>query len=273
VKGPSVRDLLRVSGAVDLAAIDPAATPGTTKSSAQKELPKDEAILEAWQERLTAEKKRSVLLVLQGMDTSGKDGTIKHVVGAIDPQGAEIATFKKPTTEELAHDFLWRIRQKLPSPGKIGVFNRSHYEDVLIVRVHNLVAEDVWRARYEQIDAFEEEITNGGTTLLKVFLHISKQEQARRLTARLDDPTKRWKFEEGDLAERAHWDEYRVAYEDALRECSRADAPWYVVPADRKWYRNWAIARMLIETLEEMRPEYPQPDLDIAGLKAQIEAT
>jgi PPK2 family polyphosphate:nucleotide phosphotransferase len=261
-----VRELLRVSGHVDLASLDPASTPGTKKATAKRDLGPDEALLEQWQEKLTAEKKRSVLLVLQGMDTSGKDGTVKHVVGAIDPQGCRLVSFKQPTDEELARDFLWRVRNALPRPGEIGVFNRSHYEDVLVARVHGLVPPDVWHARYDEINAFEEEIASSGTTIVKVFLHISRDEQARRLIARLDDPTKRWKFNAQDLAERARWDEYTAAYEDVLRLCPG----WYVVPADHKWYRNWAIARLLIETLEELRPGYPDPALDIEALKEQI---
>ena len=260
----SVRELLRVDGAVDLAAIDPSATPGTKKSSALKELPIDEALLESWQERLTAEKKRSVLLVLQGMDTSGKDGTVKHVVGAIDPQGCRFVSFKQPTDEEKSHDFLWRIRNALPRPGEVGVFNRSHYEDVLVVRVHGLVPEAVWRARYDQINEFEASLAD--TALVKVFLHISRDEQARRLIARLDDPTKRWKFNDQDLVERGYWNDYMAAYDDAISNCPG----WYVVPANHKWYRNWAIARLLIETIEEMGPQYPLPDLDIASLKKRV---
>jgi PPK2 family polyphosphate:nucleotide phosphotransferase len=265
----SVRELLRVAGRPNLAAIDPASTPGTKKSSAKKQLPEDASVLESWQERLTAEKERAVLLILQGMDTSGKDGTIKHVVGAIDPQGAHVVAFKQPTEEELQHDFLWRIRNALPQAGQIGVFNRSHYEDVLVVRVHKLVDETVWRARYGAINGFESELANTGTTVVKVFLHISKKEQAERLLARLDDPHKRWKFDAQDLAERALWDDYREAYEDAMENCPG----WYVVPADHKWYRNWAITRILIETLEEIRPEYPEPDLDIEALKQRIANT
>ncbi len=265
----SVRDLLRASGRVDLARIDTGSTPGTDKAAAKKQLPKDAGALEAWQERLTAENARSILLVLQGMDTSGKDGTITHVVGAINPQGAQIADFKQPTREELSHDFLWRITKQLPAAGKIGVFNRSHYEDVLVVRVHNLVDESVWSARYAEINEFEADLAHHGTTIVKVFLHISKKEQAERLIARLDDPTKRWKFDEQDLVERGSWNDYREAYEDAIEKCPG----WFVVPADHKWYRNWAVARILIETLEEMRPEFPQPDLDIKGLKKRIAET
>jgi len=267
----NVRDLLRFPGGTcDLSKIDSSATPGPSKSKIRAAIAPDTALLESWQERLTAEKKRSVLLVLQGMDTSGKDGTVKHVIGAVDPQGIRLTAFKEPTDEEKAHDFLWRIRNALPRPGEIGVFNRSQYEDVLVVRVHQLVEEEVWRARYDEINDFEAEVAAGGTTIVKVFLHISRNEQARRLIARLDDPTKQWKFNDHDIAERGRWDDYTRAYEDVISECSTEVAPWYIVPADKKWYRNWAIARLLIETLEALRPEYPHPDLDVKALKARL---
>jgi len=258
------------SGKFILSAIDPAKTPGTTKAKAARELAKDAAILGELQERLYAEGRRSLLLVLQGTDTSGKDGTISHVIKAMNPQGCKITAFKQPTSEERKHGFLWRVRKALPPPRYIGVFNRSHYEDVGIVRVHNLVPERVWRARYAQINAFEREVTRRGTTIVKVFLHVSFEEQTRRLLARLDDPKKRWKFQPGDVEERALWDAYIAAYDDAIARCSTSVAPWHVVPADHKWYRNWAVARLLIETLGEMDPQYPKPKLDIRTLKARI---
>jgi len=271
-----VRERLRArplaSGKFILSAIDPAKTPGTTKAKAARELAKDAAILGELQERLYAEGRRSLLLVLQGTDTSGKDGTISHVIKAMNPQGCKITAFKQPTSEERKHGFLWRVRKALPPPRYIGVFNRSHYEDVGIVRVHNLVPERVWHARYAQINDFEREVTRRGTTIVKVFLHVSFEEQTRRLLARLDDPKKRWKFQPGDVEERALWDAYIAAYDDAIARCSTSVAPWHVVPADHKWYRNWAVARLLIETLGEMDPQYPKPKLDIRTLKARIKS-
>jgi PPK2 family polyphosphate:nucleotide phosphotransferase len=270
----SVRELLRVdpgAGSTALAGIDPSSTPGVKgKSKAKAAFARDAEALADWQERLYAEERRSVLLVLQGMDASGKDGTVKHVIGAMNPQGCRITTFKAPTAEELRHHFLWRVRRALPPPRHVGIFNRSHYEDVLIVRVHGLVAKGVWGKRYDEINRFEEKVAESGTVIVKVMLHISFDEQRERLLARLDDPTKRWKFNPDDLAERARWTEYQQAYEDVLERCSTEVAPWYVVPADRKWYRNWAVTRLLIETLEHMAPQYPEPTLDVDPLKARL---
>ena len=260
------------SGKFTLSTIDPAATPGITKAKAAHAMAKEAEILGELQGRLYAEGKRSVLLVLQGTDTSGKDGTISHVIKAMNPQGCKITAFKQPTPEERKHGFLWRIRKALPPPRYVGVFNRSHYEDVGIVRVHNLVPEHVWRARYAQINAFEREVARRGTTIVKVFLYISFEEQTRRLLARLDNPKKQWKFESADVAERERWDDYVAAYDDAIARCSTNVAPWFVVPADNKWYRNWAVARLLIETLRNMDPQYPEPKLDIKGLKARIKS-
>jgi PPK2 family polyphosphate:nucleotide phosphotransferase len=272
-KRTSVRDRLRVrptKGQLTLADIDPDTTPGTNKAGARADKDRDAEKLRQLQERLYAEGTRSLLLVLQGMDTSGKDGTIIHVIGAVDPQGVQITGFKAPTEEERKHDFLWRIRNALPQPRMIGIFNRSHYEDVLIARVRNLVPEAVWSKRYGQINRFEREVTDSGTTIVKICLHISFDEQRERLLARLMDPTKRWKFNPKDLAERELWPEYQVAYDAALFRCSSDRAPWYVVPANKKWYRNWAITRILIETLEDMDPRYPAPALDIAALTEQL---
>jgi PPK2 family polyphosphate:nucleotide phosphotransferase len=260
------------TGKFTLSAIDPGATPGITKAKAARAIEKDGAILGELQERLYAEGKRSILLVLQGTDTSGKDGTISHVIRAMNPQGCKITAFKQPTAEERKHGFLWRIRKALPSPRYVGVFNRSHYEEVGIVRVHNLVPERVWHARYAQINAFEREVARRGTTIVKVFLHISFEEQTRRLLARLDTSKKRWKFEPGDVVERDLWDAYVAAYDDAIARCSTSVAPWYVVPADNKWYRNWAVARLLIETLRDMDPRYPQPKFDSKALKSRIKS-
>ena len=217
-----------------------------------------------WQSRLWAEGKRSLLLVLQAMDAGGKDGTIRKVFTGVNPQGVRVASFKAPTEKELQHDFLWRIHQQTPAAGEMGVFNRSHYEDVLIVRVNELVPEPVWRARYEQIRAFESTLAASGTRVVKCFLHISKDEQAERLQARLDDPTKRWKFAAADLDVRKHWDDYQAAYAEAIQETSTDDAPWYIVPADRKWYRNWAILNILLAQLHDLDPQYPPEE---AGLE------
>jgi PPK2 family polyphosphate:nucleotide phosphotransferase len=220
------------------------------------------------QERLYAEGvgggHRSLLLLLQGMDTSGKDGTVRRVVGAMNPAGVTITSFKKPTSEELQHDFLWRIDKALPAPGDIGVFNRSQYEDVLVVRVHDLVPETEWSTRYERINAFEHRVVDAGTHIVKVMLHISKAEQKQRLAERLEDPTKHWKYNVGDLQERAFWDDYQDAYQDALSRCSTDAAPWYVVPADHKWYRDWLVANVLVSALRDLNPRYPPADFDVA---------
>ena len=217
-----------------------------------------------WQQKLWAEQRRSLLVVLQAMDAGGKDGTIRHVFTGVNPQGVRVSSFKAPTPEELAHDFLWRIHRQVPARGEIGIFNRSHYEDVLIVRVNELVAEERWRKRYGSIRDWESMLADEGTTIVKLFLHISKGEQAERFQARLDDPTKRWKFSAADLDVRERWDDYQVAYEDALAETSAKQAPWYVIPADRKWYRNWAVLNVLLAALEEMDPQFPpeEPGLD-----------
>jgi PPK2 family polyphosphate:nucleotide phosphotransferase len=234
----------------------------------------DLAAMADLQERLWAEStaggRRRVLLVLQGMDTAGKGGVATHAVGVFGPIGVEYTAFKKPTEEELAHDFLWRIRHRLPAPGMIGVFDRSHYEDVLVARVHDLVPQTEWEARYDAINAFEQELVEGGTTVLKVFLHVSYDVQRDRLLRRLDKPDKHWKFTAGDVDERARWDDYQAAYDAALERCSTDAAPWYVVPADHKTYRNWAVAELLRETLAELAPRYPQPDLDVEALRARL---
>jgi PPK2 family polyphosphate:nucleotide phosphotransferase len=262
-----VRTLLRFGG--DLSAADTRATPGVDKRKhAESAFAADAAELAGLQERLYAEGTRKVVLLLQGMDTCGKDGTVKHVVGQVNPAGLRITSFKKPTEEELAHDFLWRIRNALPDPGFLGIFNRSQYEDVLIVRVHDLAP---WQGRHEEINRFE---VDAGVTWVKCMLHISSDEQRERLLARLDDPRKRWKFNEGDLAERARWDDYAVAYQDMLERCDSDAAPWYVVPADRKWYRNWAVQQLLLETLRELDPRYPErADLDVPALKRALSRT
>lgn len=215
------------------------------------------------QELLYAENKHKVLIILQGMDTSGKDGTIRKVLREVSPQGVRVVSFKKPSEIELAHDYLWRVHAHVPARGELVAFNRSHYEDVLVVRVHSLVAKRVWKKRYEQINAFERMLADEGTTILKFFLHISPDEQRQRLQARLDDPTKRWKFQHGDLEERKLWDDYQRAYEDVLETTSTKWAPWHVVPADRKAMRDFIVAGAVVEALERLKMKYPEPpDLD-----------
>lgn len=235
-------------------------TPGDKETTAEKTLLLRERLGEL-QELLYAEHRRRVLVLLQGMDTSGKDGAVRKVFSETSPQGVRIVSFKKPTEIELSRDYLWRIHMQVPADGEIVVFNRSHYEDVLVVRVHSLVPEKTWRARFSQINDFERMLTESGTIVVKFFLHISKEEQRERLQARLDDPTKNWKFEHGDLAERKKWDDYAKAYEEAIGLTSTKWAPWHVVPADRKWVRDYVVASTLVETLEGLKMKYPTPDL------------
>jgi PPK2 family polyphosphate:nucleotide phosphotransferase len=223
------------------------------------------------QERLWAEGRRSVLLLLQGIDTAGKGGVVTHVVGMLGPEGVKITAFKKPTAEEAAHHFLWRIRKALPPRGVVGVFDRSHYEDVLVPRVHKTMPEEQWRRRYGEINAFEADLAAGGTTVVKCFLHVGYAEQRERLLARLDDPTKHWKFREADIDERAFWSDYQDAYAEMLHECSTEQAPWYVVPSDHKWYRNWAISQILREVFDELDPQYPQANLDVERLRERLQ--
>lgn len=222
------------------------------------------------QERLYAESRRSLLVVLQGRDTCGKDGTIRRVFDAVNPQGCVVTSFKKPSELELSHDYLWRIHHAIPSKGTIGIFNRSHYEDVLVVRVRGLVPRAVWAKRYQQINEFERTLSENGVTILKFFLHISREEQKQRLLARLEDPSKQWKFKEGDLGERALWDSYTAAYRDALRNCSTSWAPWYVVPADKKKVRDYLIAEAVVTALTRMKPRYPTLEGDVEKLKGSI---
>ena len=214
------------------------------------------------QRALYAEHKQSLLIVLQATDTGGKDGAIRHLLTGVNPQGVRVWSFGVPTALELSHDFLWRVHEKAPAAGMINVWNRSHYEDVLVVRVHDLVSPDVWKARYQHINHFEKLLTDSGTTILKFYLHISKEEQKERLQDRLDEPDKNWKFNPSDLKERESWDDYQVAYEDMINNCSTEWAPWNVVPADRKWARNVAIAEKVVATLEQMNPQYPTADFD-----------
>lgn len=219
------------------------------------------------QYKLWAEDRRALLVVLQAMDTAGKDGTIRHVFSGVNPQGVRVTAFKQPSVAELDHDFLWRIHMAVPAKGEIGVFNRSHYEDVLVVRVHNLVPPEVWSKRYDIINTFERLLNEGRTTILKFYLHISKEEQLRRLFKRLDDPEKNWKVQPGDFEERKLWDQYMEAYEDALSKCSTPWGPWHVIPSDHKWVRNALVARIVAETLERMDPRLPPPLHDLAKVR------
>ena len=274
---PRVSDLVRVpAGPVDLSALDTRATPGFDggKAAGRAALAALGPRLSDLQERLHANgvrgSTRRLLLVLQGLDTSGKGGVVRHVVGQVDPQGCEITAFKAPTREELAHDFLWRIRRQLPGPGKLGVFDRSHYEDVLAARVHDLVPRQTWSRRYAAINRFEARLVDDDIRVVKVFLHISKEEQRQRLLARLDDPTKHWKFNPRDVDERAFWADYQEAYAAALERCNSDVAPWYRVPADRKWYRDWAVASLLLEHLEDMKLDWPKADFDVEEQRARL---
>ncbi len=280
---PTLTDLLRLpAGPVDLAGFDPRATPGFPGADKHAAPAVTEALtpeLGDLQERLFAEGRageadaRKVLLVLQGMDTSGKGGVIRHAIGMIDPQGVHIKAFKAPDEQERAHHYLWRIERELPEPGIIGIFDRSHYEDVLVVRVNSLVEESVWSARYDEINAWEQQLVADGTVVIKCFLHVSPEEQKARLLARLDDPTKYWKYNPGDVDERSKWPAYQEAYEAALERCSTQQAPWFVVPADRKWYRNWAVAQLLVEHLRAMDLSWPAADFDVDVEKARVSAS
>jgi PPK2 family polyphosphate:nucleotide phosphotransferase len=272
-------DVLRVGPGFRLPDVDPSSTPGFDgdKDAGEEVMAELQARLGDLQERLYAESKgggrRSVLLVIQGMDTSGKGGIMRHVVGAVDPQGVDITSFKAPTDEEKEHPFLWRIRRALPVAGDIGVFDRSHYEDVLIVRVHDLVPRDTWASRYVEINAFEKELVDNGTTVVKVMLHISSEEQKARLAERLEREDKHWKYRPGDLDERAHWADYMQAYQDAVEKCSTDHAPWFVVPADNKWYARLAVTNLLLEHLEAMDPQWPAADFDVEAEKTRLALT
>ena len=262
-------DRLRARPGMSLTEVDARATPGFKqgKAAAKKQQGDLAERLSTLQEQLYAEGRtggrRSVLLVLQGLDTSGKGGTVGHVVGQCDPAGVQVASFGRPTPEEQRHDFLWRVRQRLPGPGRLGVFDRSHYEDVLAARVRGLVPKRTWSRRYDTVNRFEAELADGGMRIVKCVLHISREEQKERLLARLDDPTKRWKYNPRDLEDRALWDDYMAAYDDLLARCNTEAAPWHVVPADRKWYRNWAITNLLCEQFEALALRWPEPDFGV----------
>jgi PPK2 family polyphosphate:nucleotide phosphotransferase len=278
----SLSELLRLpAGAVDMLTLDPSATPGFPgrKSDAPALTKALAPELDDLQERLFAngradpEHAPRVLLVLQGMDTAGKGGILRHAIGLVDPQGVRIKSFKAPTRAELAHPFLWRIERELPGPGMIGIFDRSHYEDVLAVRVNRLVPDDVWEARYEEINAWEERLAANGTVVIKCFLHISSDTQKERLAARLAKPEKYWKYNPGDVEERAKWPAYAKAYQAVLERCSTQHAPWFVVPADRKWYRNWAVAQLLAEHLRTLGLRWPPADFDVEHERVRLAAT
>ena len=275
-----IGDRLRIPpGPVDIGDLATDTTPGFkgSKKQSRKAVTKVAPTLADLQERLFAEGRtggsRALLLVLQGMDTSGKGGTLRHVVGQVDPQGVRIKAFGPPTPEERRHDFLWRVRSAVAPPGYVGIFDRSHYEDVLIARVHDLVPRSVWSRRYATINRFEERLVAKGVTVVKCFLHISRDEQRKRLHARLEDPTKHWKYNPGDIDERTYWDDYQAAYQVVLEKTSTDVAPWYVVPADHKWYRNWAITHLLLEHLGDLDPQWPKGDFDAATEKARLAAT
>ena len=248
---------------VDLAAIATDADGGLDRGDAKDQTKDLNRRLEELQELLYAEGRHKVLVVIQATDTGGKDGTIRHVFDGVNPQGVSVASFKKPTDEELAHDYLWRVHRQTPASGHITIFNRSHYEDVLVVRVHDLVAEERWSRRYDHINAFEQLLADEGTTIVKLFLHISKEEQRERLQSRLDEPHKRWKFSTGDLAERERWDDYQEAFRVMLERTSTAHAPWYVIPADRKWFRNRLISEIMVATLDDLDMRWPDPEDDL----------
>lgn len=260
------------SGKVRLSRWDPDSTPGAAdRAGAEARTEANLARIDRLQYGLHAEGRRSLLIVLQGMDSAGKDGLIRKVMTAFNPQGCRVTSFKVPTPLEAAHDFLWRIHRAAPARGEVAIFNRSHYEDVLVVRVHGLVPRKVWSRRYRSINRFEQHLHEHGTRVLKFFLHISRKEQKKRLLARLDDPRKNWKFSEADIAERGHWRAYHRAYEDALSKCTSKHAPWYVIPANAKWYRNLAVSEIVADALEAMDPRPPKVKLDIARLRRRLE--
>lgn len=262
------RYIIKPGSEVKLNKIDPGDTAGLKdKKAAKKMLKQNTKQLTELQYQLYAEHKHAVLIVLQALDAAGKDGTIRHVMGDINPQGCRVWPFKAPTSEERDHDFLWRVHKRVPGKGMIGIFNRSHYEDVLVVRVHDLVPRKVWSKRYDHINDFEDLLAANGVTILKFFLHISKDEQLQRFQDRMDEPDKHWKLSEGDFKERGYWDKYMKAYEAVLSKCSKKKAPWFVIPANNKWFRNLAVSEIIRETLENLQMEYPEPHVDVEELK------
>jgi PPK2 family polyphosphate:nucleotide phosphotransferase len=269
------RDRFRVApgSKVELRSIDAGYTGKQSEKEAGDEIAEYTERLRRLQGVLYAENRRSVLIVLQAMDAGGKDGTIGHVFASVNPQGAYVHAFKQPTPEEAAHDFLWRAHAAAPARRLLAIFNRSHYEDVLIVRVHQLVPQNVWSKRYDRINEFEKNLAENATHILKFYLHITPDEQLRRFQARLDDPHKQWKISEEDYKERAYWDQYVAAYEDALARCSTDDAPWFIIPANHKWFRNLAVSRIVVETLEELGMKYPPPSVDLERIRREYLAS
>jgi PPK2 family polyphosphate:nucleotide phosphotransferase len=259
---------------VQLKDLDPGFTDKhKAKHSALQQVEEFQQKMDALQFRLYAEQKRSLLICLQAPDAGGKDGVVRHVIGSLNPQGCRVASFKQPSADELAHDFLWRVERQVPRRGEVVIFNRSHYEDVLVVRVHDLVPKQVWSQRYEQINDFERRLITNGTHIIKFFLHISKEEQLERFKQRLDDPERHWKISEADYSEREYWDSYEAAYEDALSKCSTEDAPWFVIPSDHKWFRDLAISQIIVETMEGLGIELPKPTVDIADIRKKYHQT
>jgi PPK2 family polyphosphate:nucleotide phosphotransferase len=253
---------------VKLSKSDPEETLGWSKGHKMKaSLAKSLERLDKLQYLLYAEKKRALLIVLQGIDAAGKDGTIRHVMSGVNPQGCKVTSFKKPSEEEMEHDFLWRVHKAVPEVGDIGIFNRSHYEDVLVVRVHNLVPKDVWSRHYDQINNFEKMLNENNVALLKFFLHISKDEQKKRFQQRINDPDRQWKISESDFDERKYWSDYTAAFEDMLTRCNGLYAPWYIIPSNKKWFRNLAVSHVIAETMENMHMKFPKPTVDIKKLK------
>jgi PPK2 family polyphosphate:nucleotide phosphotransferase len=264
---------VRPGSTLHLAAIDPAfSDPKESKKSAEGEIRNYAERLRALQTLVYAEGKRSVLICLQGLDAAGKDGTINHVLGAMNPQGTRVHGFKVPSAEEASHDFLWRVHRQAPAVGEVVVFNRSHYEDVLVVRVHELVPKEVWSRRYDLINDFERNLAAAGTHILKFYLHISEAEQLERFKKRIDDPARRWKISEADYTERNLWPRYIRAYEDAMSKTSTPHAPWYVIPADHKWFRNLAVSRIVVESLEALGMKLPQPRVDLQQIRRKYHA-
>ncbi|MGA8553262.1 MAG: polyphosphate kinase 2 family protein [Candidatus Acidiferrales bacterium] len=259
--------MVRSGRKVKLSKFDPDNTLGWSKNHAMKvSLEKNLKKLDRLQYLLYADHKHALLLIFQGLDAAGKDGTIRHVMSGVNPQGCKVTSFKAPSPEEAAHDYLWRVHHAVPPLGDIGIFNRSQYEDVLVVRVHNLVPKKVWSERYGQINQFEQFLYDNNVTILKFFLHISKNEQEKRFMERIDDPDKRWKISEADFAERKFWDDYVAAYEDALTRCSTKLAPWFIIPANKKWFRNLAVSHIIVETMQAMNLKFPPPAVDIKKL-------
>ena len=262
------RFLVKPGASLKLAHIDPSSKgEHEDKTSAKQELEHYAQRLIELQYLLYAEGKQSLLICLQALDAGGKDGTIRHVLSYMNPQGCRVQAFKVPSAEEAAHDFLWRVHRATPARGEVVIFNRSHYEDVLVARVHGLVPKATWRKRYEAINAFEKQLAENGTHILKFFLHISKDEQLKRFRKRLDDPNRHWKISEADYQERQYWDAYQQAYQEALSRCSTPWAPWFVIPANHKWYRNLAISKIVVETMEALHMSTPEPRVDIEALK------